>query len=100
VPDKRFEWDERKRRQNLRRHRIDFADVPRAFDRPLIVDYDAAHSNGEERFRMLGWLDGRVIVAIYTERRQRIRLISVRYATVPEATLYMQEFFGEPFGES
>jgi uncharacterized DUF497 family protein len=93
----RFEWNERKRRANLRRHGIDFIEVERAFDAPRIVDYDEAHSADEDRYRMLGWLDGRVIVAIYTERANRIRLISARFATPAEALIYMQEFFGEPY---
>jgi uncharacterized DUF497 family protein len=96
----RFEWDEAKRRQNVRRHGIDFADVSRSFDRPRIVDYDEAHSSGEDRYRMLGWLDGHVIVVIYTERGSRIRLISARFAEPSEALLYFREFFGEPYDRS
>ena len=46
---------------------------------------------------MLGWLEGRVVVVIYTERRNRIRLISARPAEPEEALLYLREFFGEPY---
>jgi uncharacterized DUF497 family protein len=100
VARRRFEWDERKRRENLRKHGIDFAEARRAFDAPALVDYDQGHSNEEDRYRMLGLLDDRVVVVIYTERGGSIRLISVRFATPSETLLYMEEFFGEPYERS
>jgi uncharacterized DUF497 family protein len=49
VAHPRFEWDERKRRENLRKHGIDFVEVRRAFDAPALVDYDQHHSDEEDR---------------------------------------------------
>jgi hypothetical protein len=63
----RFSWSERKRRENLRKHGIDFRDVASVFDGPSIDAYHADHPEPEERWRRLVWLDGRVIVVVYTE---------------------------------
>lgn len=90
-----FEWDEAKRVQNLSKHGIDFRDVPRAFAWPRIEDYDSAHSVEEDRWRVLGYLDGRVIFFVYTERQGRKRLISARPATPDEAMIYIERFWFE-----
>lgn len=83
-----FEWDERKARTNLRRHKVDFADAATVFEdeRALTVADDAPD---EERYATVG-LDplGRVLVVIYTVRGERIRLISARRATRKERTEY------------
>lgn len=91
-----FEWDEAKRAKVLDEHGLDFADVVRAFEGPRIEDFDSSHSQTEERWRMLGILDGEAIMVVYTERAGTVRLITARKATVEEAQLYFAEFFGEP----
>jgi uncharacterized DUF497 family protein len=45
----RFEWDEAKRRINLTRHGIDFADVPQVFDDLTSDLFDVRYDYGEER---------------------------------------------------
>ena len=87
-----FEWDERKARANLRRHKVDFADAVRVFedDRALTVTDEASD---EERYATIG-LDalGRVLVVIYTVRRgERIRMISARRATQREREEYEKQ---------
>jgi uncharacterized DUF497 family protein len=83
-----FEWDERKARTNLRRHRVDFADAATVFedDRAVTV---ADEDPDEERFSTVG-LDalGRDLVVIYTMRGKRIRIISARRATRREREEY------------
>jgi uncharacterized protein len=63
-----FEWDERKARTNLRRHRVDFADAATVFeaDRAVTVIDEAPD---EERYSTIG-MDalGRELVVIYTVR--------------------------------
>ncbi len=92
-----FSWDEGKRRRVLRDHGLDFRDVKQAFDDPKqLHEYDAEHSLHEERWRMLGWLDGRVIAVVYTERSKSVQLITARYAEPREEQLFFDEFFGDP----
>jgi uncharacterized DUF497 family protein len=91
-----FEWDERKRRKVIKDHGLNFRDVMRSFLGPRLVDHDHRHSEDEDRWFMLGHLDGDVIAVIYTERESTIRLITARKATNEEAQLYYEEFFGEP----
>jgi uncharacterized DUF497 family protein len=85
-----FEWDERKARANLRKHRVDFADAATIFndDRAVTVAEDDPE---EERYVTVG-IDalGRVLVVVYTMRDERIRIISARRATKRERAEYKQ----------
>ncbi len=64
----RYEWDETKRRNNLRQHGIDFADVPQLFEGEVVVLEDARYEYGETRFIAFGLLFGRLVAVAYTER--------------------------------
>lgn len=86
-----YEWDEAKRRENVRRHGIDFADVGELFDGFTATMEDGRHAYGEQRWITLGLLSGRVVVVVHTERQDRIRIISVRKATKNEEQLYFSE---------
>jgi uncharacterized DUF497 family protein len=86
-----FEWDESKRMANLIKHRIDFVRVRDAFDGPMRVRLDSRSEYGEDRLKALGWIQGRPIVVVYTERGEVIRIISARKATQNEEA----EFFSE-----
>jgi uncharacterized protein len=33
-----FEWDEAKNLENIRKHKIDFADVPRMFEGSMLIE--------------------------------------------------------------
>ena len=83
-----FEWDERKARTNLRRHRIDFADAATIFEDEHAVTV-ADEESDEERYSTIG-MDalGRALVVIYTVRDERIRIISARRATPRERAEY------------
>jgi uncharacterized DUF497 family protein len=71
-----FEWSEEKRRANLSKHGVDFEWAALVFAGPLLVVEDVRQDYGERRFRALGEVDGEVFVVIYTQRRDRTRLIS------------------------
>jgi uncharacterized DUF497 family protein len=42
-----FEWDEDKRLANLRKHRVDFVDVPAIFDGDTVMVEDDRYNYGE-----------------------------------------------------
>ncbi|MCE5977977.1 BrnT family toxin [Pseudomonas sp. JR33AA] len=86
-----FEWDEGKNQSNIRKHGIDFADVPDMFNHPMLIRRDEGVECAEERWVSLGWLKGLIGVVVYTERRgEVIRIISARKATKREARYYDQ----------
>jgi uncharacterized protein len=86
----RFEWDSRKDTINRRKHSVSFEEAITVFGDPLgqITD-DRGHSAEEERFVLLGHSDRRrLLVVMFTERSQAIRLISARKATSRERRAY------------
>jgi uncharacterized DUF497 family protein len=86
-----FEWDERKARANLRKHRVDFADAATVFEDPRAVTV-ADENLDEERYVTLGMdLLSRQLVVIYTVRGERIRIISARRATRRERADYEKQ---------
>jgi uncharacterized DUF497 family protein len=44
-----FKWDEAKNLENIRKHEIDFADVPEMFEHPMLVELDDRFDYGEDR---------------------------------------------------
>ncbi len=87
----RFEWDERKNRSNIRRHGIDFADVPSVFGHPMLVGLDTRENYGEDRWIGVGLLRDVVVVVVYAEpNEETVRIISARKATRNEAQRYQE----------
>ena len=78
-----FEWDEIKEKDNLKKHHVDFIEAKTVFNDPLsITIHDPKHSIKESRFIDIGRSNmGRVLIVIYTERNNTIRIISSRIAT-------------------
>ena len=86
-----FEWDEAKNTENIRKHRIDFADVPAMFDGPMLIELDERMDYGEERWSGMGFLRHRVAVVVWTERQNDVvRIISARKANQYEQTRFTQ----------
>ncbi len=88
----RFEWDDRKNAQNIRKHGVSFEEAQTVFfDENAVVIADPDHSEHEERFVLLG-LSGllRVLVVCHCYRRRGnvIRLISARRANQKERREY------------
>ena len=83
-----FEWDEEKAALNLAKHGISFETAARVFDDPEYLEiYDLTHSKDEDRYIVIGKVDD-VLFVVYTEREERIRLISARVANVMERNQY------------
>ena len=86
----RFEWDEAKRRTNLRDHEIDFAAVAseRLFDGETVTRMDDRFDYGERRYLTLGLLKGKVVAIVHTQSDEVFRLISARKASKNEQDIY------------
>jgi len=85
-----FEWDERKAKQNIRKHGVSFEEAATVFgDQFSITIYDPLHSEDEDRFVILGMSNkNRLLVVVHTERGDKIRIISARKATKKERKQY------------
>ncbi|GBR76843.1 toxin BrnT, partial [Candidatus Termititenax persephonae] len=67
---------------------IDFADAQCIFkDKFFRISYDAKHSYGEKRWKVIGNV-GKILVIHITYRDKKIRLISARKATAKERRIY------------
>ena len=84
----RYEWDERKRKSNLRKHGFDFFDAPSVFRGVTLTVADDREDYGEGRFITFGLLRNTVVAVAHTEDPGMIRLISMRKATRCEEESY------------
>ena len=87
----RFEWDEAKRRSNIKRHGFDFVDVAVVFAGETATFLDDRFSYGETRFLTFGLLWGRVVAIAHTATDEAVRIISVRKASKYEENLFFKE---------
>ncbi|MEX0890595.1 MAG: BrnT family toxin [Gemmatimonadota bacterium] len=86
-----FTWEEGKNRANRRKHGISFEEARELFasGADYLELYDMAHSDLEERFIAIGPVRRGLILVVWTEREEAtIRIISARYATPREQTIY------------
>lgn len=83
-----LEWDEDKRRSNLEKHGLDFADANELdWDNADYVE-DRRFSYPERRFWAFATQAGRLYVVTFCTRGERTRLISFRKANAREQNLY------------
>ena len=86
-----FEWDDIKRKINIKKHRMDFIDAPVVFASYTLTVKDDRLDYGEERFISFGVLKERVVVVVHTENDNSIRIISMRRATKYEEKAYFSQ---------
>ena len=77
-----FEWDEAKRKENLRKHNLDFLDALTLFGGPMLTQLDTREDYGEPQWIGIGILESVCVVVAFTERSdgEVIRIISMRKA--------------------
>ena len=87
-----FVWDEAKRKSNLEKHGLDFKDAHLVYENPDKCTYEALY-RGERRFMDLATavVHGRLLIFIYTERGDDVRVISFRPASREEREQYEQD---------
>jgi hypothetical protein len=86
-------WDENKRRENLQKHGIDFADLEVIFDYPMLSEEDSDAAYCEVRLKSLALFRGGVVVVIWTPRDDNARIISCRYGDKHETQKYFRKLF-------
>lgn len=92
IGDFIVEWDDNKNEKNFRKHGIYFEDAAYIFLDENRLDYfDELHSDYEDRWKVIGMVD-EVLTVIYTERAEKYRIISARYATKDEEDEYYGQY--------
>ncbi|HMF57876.1 MAG TPA: BrnT family toxin [Pyrinomonadaceae bacterium] len=88
-----FEWDPKKAKSNLRKHKISFDEAATVFNDLLSLTFaDEAHSKAERRYVTLGMSHrARILVAAHTMRGEKVRIISARKAKSRERKWYEEE---------
>jgi uncharacterized DUF497 family protein len=85
-----FEWDIKKAQINIERHGISFKEASTIFADPLSdFFYDSDHSVDEDQYLAIGLSEfNNVLVVVFTEKDDIIRIISARKATKKERKHY------------
>jgi uncharacterized DUF497 family protein len=80
-------------RANLQAHGVSFELAKTVFKDPFAIEFlDDREDYGEERFVIIGMAEGQVLLFVaYTERVERIRIISARRATKNEQDQYFRQ---------
>lgn len=86
----RIEWDTKKARGNLRKHRVSFEEAATALKDPMAATGpDPDHSIGEPRYITFAVSDaGRLLIISHTDIGDTIRIISARVASKGERKIY------------
>ena len=88
----RFEWDEEKAKANLRKHGVDFGVTERFEFNTALEQLDDRHDYEEERIVAIGFIGPSLFTLVYTERRDKIRVISLRKSKTIEIRKYAKYY--------
>lgn len=84
----RYEWDEGKAKANLAKHGVSFESV-HDFQWDLALEREDRSGNyGERRWIAIGFIGLQLHVLIYTERGEKVRVISLRKANKSEQNAF------------
>ena len=86
-----FEWDPDKNTVNQKKYGVSFEEALQIWQEPYVEIDNIAYTTTETRSATLGKIAGKLYVAIWTKRRRKIRLISVRRARKNEEKIYQEK---------
>jgi uncharacterized protein len=87
-----YTWDEVKRRNTVKRRKLDFADCAEVFAGPHLSFPDTRFDYEEERTVTVGFLpDGRMVALVHTEDGENTRIISMRKLNGRERKKFEEE---------
>ena len=85
----KFEWDENKNAVNINKHGVSFEEAAAVFSDPRRYEmYDGIHSLIEKRWIIIGLAGFKLLKVSFTERKDKIRLISARKANKKDMEVY------------
>ncbi len=88
-----FEWDEGNQDKNWRKHRVSINEAESVFfDKTRKLSRDYLHSKTEKRFLLIGKTkQERKLMIVFTQRHNKIRIISARDLNKKEYYLLRKE---------
>ena len=87
-----IEYAPTKRDATLAERGLDMARAAEIFDGPTLTVEDDREDYGEIRLITVGFLDGRMVVTVWTQRGAARRIISLRKANEREQKIYADRF--------
>ena len=76
----RFEWDEKKDKENQKKHAVSFSIAQHAFlDPNRIIVEDTEHSSEEDRYYCIGKVGKGIMTVRFTYRESVIRIFGAGY---------------------
>jgi uncharacterized DUF497 family protein len=92
MDDGKFQWDDAKAAANVAAHGVTFHSSRDAFKDPFALDWlDESEDYGEDRYAIIGMVEGRLLFVAYTMRGEAIRIISARLTEPHERRSYHEE---------
>lgn len=86
----RFDWDDSKNKQNIKKHKVSFEEASSVFyDEKALVSSDPEHSEDEDRFVIFGFsvqLNALIVCFCERDSGDTIRIISARKLNKKERT--------------
>lgn len=89
-----FEYDPVKSKINLSKHGIDFEDAQKLWLDLKLIIFPSKYPD-EERYLAIGIIEEKHWTAIFTERDENTRIISIRRSRSKEETIYERNKFKE-----
>ncbi len=87
-----FEWDAEKAKANFNKHGVSFEEASLAFfDDNAVELFDEKNSEEEIRYQIIGISNTRLLFVAYTERSEKIRIISARKANAKQIGFYNEQ---------
>lgn len=83
-------YDEAKRLKTLEARGLDFREAGKVFEGVTVTGPDNRKDYGEDRYITFGYLDGRAVILVWTDRDGDCRIISMRYANDRERAHYQR----------
>ena len=83
-------FDLAKRQATLTERGLDMADAGEVFETEVLTLVDDRTDYGETRYITIGFLQARMVLAVWTQRGTARRIISLRKANDREQKLYSQ----------
>ena len=81
-----IEYDPVKRNKTLEERGLDFAEAAQVFAGKHLTLEDTRQAYDEQRFQTAGFMDGRLVILVWTPRGRARRIVSMRKANEREIT--------------